>query len=159
MEVRRLAPDDWERFRRIRLAALLDAPDAFGSTIDEALARREAGWRSQLETLATFVAIMDDVDVGMVRGGPDDADPATAFLLSMWVAPSFRGCGVGDRLVRVVIDWARSTGFSRLVLDVADHNLPAVALYARAGFDPTGEAGTLPPPRSHIREHRRAMVL
>jgi len=159
VEIRRLGPDDWERYRRIRLASLRDAPDAFGSTADEALSRIEADWRAQLDGLATFVAVIDGSDVGTVRGGPDDEDPETAYLLSMWVAPANRGAGVGDRLVATVIAWARSTGFTRLVLDVADHNEPARSLYRRSGFQPTGETGSLPPPRSHIREQRLALSL
>lgn len=64
-----------------------------------------------------------------------------------------------EALIDTLIDWARSAGFSRLVLDVADDNAAAVALYARHGFEPTGEVGCLPPTRTHIREHRRALIL
>jgi ribosomal protein S18 acetylase RimI-like enzyme len=77
----------------------------------------------------------------------------------MWVAPEYRRQGVGSRLIDTVIDWARAQGFSRLALDVADHNSAAVELYARHGFAPTGETASLPPPRAHIREHRRALLL
>lgn len=103
---------------------------------------------------------MEDLeDVGCVRGAPDDTDPSRAFLLSMWVAPRFRDRGIGQQLVGSVIDWARSEGFGALVLDVADDNRPAVALYAKMGFEPTGETGTLPPPREHVTEHRRILAL
>lgn len=159
MEIRRLSSADWARYRRIRLESLRDAPEAFGSTFDEALGRGEADWRLQLDALATFVAVANGSDIGTVRGGPDQDDIRTAFLLSMWVAPAHRGRGVGDRLVQTVIDWARSEACSRLILDVADHNHPALALYTRAGFRPTGETGTLPPPRTHIPERRLALSL
>jgi ribosomal protein S18 acetylase RimI-like enzyme len=77
----------------------------------------------------------------------------------MWVAPEARGHGVGEQLILAVKDWARSAGHARLLLDVADGNLPAVALYERMGFEPTGEIGSLPPPREHVAEHRRALDL
>ena len=39
MEVRRLGVDEGARLREIRLRALLEAPDAFGSTFEETVAR------------------------------------------------------------------------------------------------------------------------
>lgn len=158
MRIVRLTPDEGPRLRAIRLAALRDAPDAFGSTYAETAARPPADWAAQLRDLATFVAVLDGADAGMVRGGPGER-AGDAWLLSMWVAPSARGRGVGEALVAAVVDWARREGFARVVLDVADENAPAVGLYARLGFEPTGEVGHLPPPRERRREHRRALPL
>ncbi len=159
VDVQRLTPDDGERLRALRLASLRDAPDAFGATYDEAAARPSEGWRRQLVDLATFVAVVDGVDAGLVRAGPVADDPGAAMLLSMWVAPAARGRGVGDALIGAVAAWARAAGHARVLLDVGDHNAPAIALYARNGFEPTGETGSLPPPREHVREHRRALDL
>lgn len=159
MEIQRLTHDEGDRLRALRLASLRDAPDAFGATIDETAARPPGSWRRQLVDLATFVAVADGVDVGLVRIGPFTEDPRAAMLISMWVAPAARGRGAGDALIAAAVDWARAQGFARVVLDVGDHNAPAIALYARNGFEPTGETGSLPPPREHVREHRRALVL
>lgn len=158
LRIQRLEPGEGARLRKVRLASLADAPDAFGSTYDETAARPEESWREQIASLPTFVAVVDGHDAGVVRGGPDEM-PGEAWLLSMWVAPAARGRGAGDALVAAVVAWARAQGFARLHLDVGDYNAPAIALYARHGFEPTGEVGTLPPPRQHVREHRRALVL
>ena len=77
----------------------------------------------------------------------------------MWVAPEIRRTGVAAALVELVIEWARTNGVSRLLLDVADENAPAIALYDRKGFKLNGEVGALPPPRQHIREHQRELRL
>lgn len=159
LEIQRLEPHEGERLRVIRLAALRDAPEAFGSTYAETAARPMESWPAQIEALATFVARLDGADVGLVRGGPSDERPGDAFLLSMWVAPIARGRRVGQALIEAVIAWARADGYDTVVLDVGDDNHPAIALYARMGFVATGETGCLPPPRSHIREHRRALYL
>jgi GNAT superfamily N-acetyltransferase len=110
--------------------------------------------------LPTFVAVRDDeIDVGMVRCSRDQTETDTAWLISMWVAPEVRRTGVGGALVDIVIEWAHSNSVSRLLLDVADNNLPAVSLYDRKGFRPNGVKGTLPFPRVHIVEHQRELRL
>ena len=157
--IERLEPSEAARLRAIRLAALRDAPDAFGGTLEESSSRPRSAWSAQLEALPTFVASAAGTDVGMARGGPAEQDPDAAFLLSMWVAPSARGAGVGEALIAAVVAWARAEGYARLLLDVGDENARAVALYARCGFVPTGEVSTLPPPRTHVREHRRVLHL
>jgi len=53
----------------------------------------------------------------------------------------------------------KKIAFTRMELDVADKNANAVALYERWNFRPTGETGSLPAPRAHVLEHRRALML
>lgn len=147
------------RLRSLRLRALADAPDAFGSTLEEAAERPMADWTAQLRDLATFAAVCDGADTGIVRGGPDHDRPDTAWLLSMWVAPEARRRGVGSALIDAVVVWARAQGFSRLALEVGDLNHAAIALYGREGFAPTGAVGSLPAPREHVLEHELALDL
>ena len=77
----------------------------------------------------------------------------------MWVAPEARRQGLGSALVDAVVDWARSRGWTRVLLDVGETNTAAAALYARKGFRPNGRLGTLPPPREHVREIQLVMTL
>ncbi len=159
MKVITLTLQDWVRLRDVRIAALRDAPDAFGSTLVEALQKDTAQWQAELASLQTFVAVADSHDVGMVRAVGAHEDEAAAYLISMWVTPDMRGCRVGDLLVAAVIDWARESGFKRLLLDVADSNVAAIRLYERMGFVPSGVIGSLPPPRAHVKEHQRVLEL
>ena len=160
MEIQRLTAEEGPRLRTIRLRALRDAPNAFGSTFAESANRSPEAWSKQLSgTIATFVAVVGDSDVGLVRGAADRNVGDKAWLISMWVAPEARGRSVGAALIDAVVEWARSEGFVELLLDVGDDNVPATALYTRKGFEPSGEVGTLPPPREHIREHRRVLRL
>ena len=157
--IKRLAAHEGLRLRTIRLRALADAPDAFGSTHDEAAARPLESWAAQLQEIPTFVAVVDGEDVGLVRGARDDSQADAAWLISMWVAPEVRGQGLGEALIDAVVEWARAGGARRVLLDVGDHNHPAIALYARMGFEPNGTTGSLPAPRDHIREHQRELRL
>ena len=157
LNIERLAADEGLRLRSIRLRALADTPDAFGTTYDEAAAQPLDSWTAQLQEIATFVAVVDGEDVGLVRGARDDLQPDSAWLISMWVSSEARGQGAGEALIDAVVEWARVSGARRVLLDVGDHNQPAIALYARKGFKPNGIIGSLPPPRSHIREHQREL--
>jgi ribosomal protein S18 acetylase RimI-like enzyme len=154
-----LGATEGARLRSIRLRALMDAPDAFGSTFDEACARSTDDWAEQAMRIPTFIAVADHVDVGMVRCVRDKADVDTAWLISMWVAPEVRRKGIGGDLVDLVIAWAHEHGIRRVVLDVADSNAPAIALYEAKGFRANGKAGSMPPPREHITEHQRELTL
>lgn len=49
------------------------------------------------------------------------------------VAPAARRHGAGRRLVRTVVDHAAQSGASRVLLEVAADNAPAIALYEAAG--------------------------
>lgn len=159
MDIVRLSPSEGRRLRPLRLRALRDAPDAFGTIHGDAAALPDAAWQQQLETLATFVAVVDGLDVGMVRGVRSDDDPRAAYLLSMWVAPAHRRTGIGMALVRRLIDWARDEAFDRVILDVGDHNEPAVRFYDCLGFVRNGVVGHLPEPRAHLTEHQRVFTL
>ena len=142
--IERLKPQEWERLRKIRLDSLRDAPDAFASTFQEVAALPKSSWPEQILALPTFIAVLDGVDSGIVRGSPHPEYADVARLFSMWVAPDARGMGLGDALVDAVVGWARAEGFARLVLDVRSDNEPAIALYERKGFKHTDQARAAP---------------
>jgi GNAT superfamily N-acetyltransferase len=135
--IRRLTATDWGMFRDVRLAALRDAPDAFGSSAAEAERLRADEWRRRLTDRAAFLAEVEHQGVG-VAAGITAAQPSDAELISMWVAPAWRGRGVGYRLVEAVLGWAAAEGFSGVRLWVAQGNARAERLYARHGFTRTG---------------------
>lgn len=157
MEVQRLTLAETLRYRAIRLRALEDAPFAFSTSHDEAAKQPLEWWRDQLSELTTFIAVHQGADAGVVRGLL--LQSRDALLLSLWVAPEARGRGVGEALIDTVAGWAREHGRRRLLLDVRDDNAPAIALYERKGFVPTGVVTWLPPPREGVREHQRALRL
>lgn len=143
--VREVAADDWELIRDVRLAALAEAPGAFGSTYAREAAFTEDQWRGRFsDQSVTFLAY----------GEPEEAPPAglagvyvedgAAGVVSMWVRPGCRGRGVGEALVEATASWARSRSFPALFLWVTQSNGSAGGLYARCGFTPTGESQPLP---------------
>lgn len=147
IELRVLTPADWGIWRRLRLAALAEAPYAFGSRLADWQGEgdREERWRARLQTPGSYhvVAVLEGEPVGMASGMPTD-EHGVLELISMWVSPAARGRGVGDLLVAAVQRWARHAGGRALRLAVAQDNQLAVALYRRHGFVHTGEYGLMP---------------
>jgi len=146
--VRRIQPEDADRLKAVRLQALAESPEAFASSLREERALPDRHWREIAVSNARgqasigFIALDGEAIVGLVAGllEPDvhGAAERGARLVSMWVDPAYRRRGLGRRLAGAVCDWANAIGADRLSLWVARGNAPAVALYRRMGFEPTG---------------------
>ncbi|WP_409186329.1 GNAT family N-acetyltransferase [Amycolatopsis sp. VS8301801F10] len=134
--VRELSAENWAEWRDLRLAALREDPEAFSSKLADWQGENDAEprWRARLRDVALNVlADLDGVPAGMVSAHLSERGDR-AELLSMWVAPSARGRGVGDALVRAVVRWSEGRGAAELALRVAGGNEHALALYERHGF-------------------------
>lgn len=91
---------------------------------------------------AAFVACdasrQPELPVGFVltRVGGDECE-----ILSLGVKPAARGQGIGHALLSAVDSFAANHGAASTVLEVAEDNTPAIALYLGRGF---GVAGRRP---------------
>jgi GNAT superfamily N-acetyltransferase len=130
-------------FREVRLAALQEAPYAFGSTFERERGAEESSWRERLGNRAQMVAEVDGGVAGTAGGIASDG--TSAALISMWVAPLSRGRGVGASLVNAVVDWAKKEGYDSVFLWVTEGNEVAERLYVRCGFVRTGQVQPVHP--------------
>jgi ribosomal protein S18 acetylase RimI-like enzyme len=121
----------------VRLAALKDAPYAFGSTWEHEKNRTEEEWRVSVVSRTRFVAESDGQVVGMSSVGEGGQGRAGS-LTSFWVHPRARGKGVGDILILASVESARAAGYDELFLWVTENNTHAERLYERHGFQRTG---------------------
>jgi GNAT superfamily N-acetyltransferase len=131
--------------RDVRLAALQDAPYAFGSTYGREARFAEAEWRRRASTRNNFLAYLPELGgtpAGIAAG--IEEEPGAFELVSMWVHPDARGRMAGSALITAVAGWARARGAVALHLWVTESNKPARRLYERSGFTPTGERQPLP---------------
>ncbi len=92
--------------------------------------------------VATFVAELDGVPVGMVVGNDYGS---IAYVAQMAVEPSLQRRGIATALMEELIAWADAIGFAALELDATPSGAP---LYARFGFIEVGQTqvftGVLP---------------
>jgi GNAT superfamily N-acetyltransferase len=150
VEISRITPDDGPELRAVRLAALAEAPSAFGSTFAEESLRAADEWsdRAQWASVGveriTVLARLDERTVGIAGGYREEIEATEVHLVSVWAAPEVRRTGVGRQLVGAVIDWATETGASTMGLWVTRGNNAAQVLYESIGFRETGAYQPLP---------------
>jgi ribosomal protein S18 acetylase RimI-like enzyme len=82
-----------------------------------------------------FFALVGDEVAGTVAMVPykDDAFELT----KMAVDPSFRGRGIGDRLMEACIDFTRRSPRKRIILESNTKQVAAIQLYRKFGFKDT----------------------
>lgn len=145
--VRRIRPGEWESLRAIRLKALESDPLAFGSTLAREAAFDESVWIERAERYAT-----SEWDCMWLAAGEEGIIGMAAIyhsekwfdVVSVWVDPAFRGKRIGVHMMEELLAWFRSNhGDARLRLYVNPTERPAVELYRRLGFIPTGAVETL----------------
>jgi GNAT superfamily N-acetyltransferase len=74
------------------------------------------------------IAVQTDPTLELLRDRPTGA-----LLWDVRVTPSMRGRGVGQSLFRASEQWANARGFTELVIETQDTNVPACRFYARMG--------------------------
>lgn len=144
MNIRKTEEQDWLILKEIRLAALLDAPTAFGVSYQIAITDSDERWkqRASHSTQPKFwLAFNRDKAIGMIGAGLDQAERYN--LIAMWVEPESRELGVAERLVESVKTDAINGGFKQVFLDVSPDNLKAFRFYKKHGFVLIGEEKSL----------------
>lgn len=131
-----LAPAGWEHLRDMRLAALLDAPEAFVTTFDAEVLRTSDEWRGILERSPWVVAHEQRVIVGIAcLAAPDEEGPRKRFIESVWVTPGQRRRGLVRLMLEKLEERAGHEGAESLQLWVLDTNGSAADAYLKLGFE------------------------
>ena len=163
--VRQFQFDEWQLYRELRLAALRDSPDAFGSTLAREEAFLEEDWIARLaEGVASalnYPMLAEDdsgraVGLGWVRIEPTDTSTAT--LYQVWIHPDARRRHIGQALLASAVHWAREVGARVMELHVALGPNSALAFYRRAGFVETGARGPLRPGSEQVEQSMRLLL-
>jgi ribosomal protein S18 acetylase RimI-like enzyme len=106
MRIKKLIKHDAEHYRNIRLKALSDIPDAFGTMYAEEVIKTTDNFREH-----------------------------KAYIRSMYVQPECRKKGIGKLLLNELIERTKAIKeVEILLLDVITNNLSAKQLYLSFGF-------------------------
>lgn len=151
--VRPSIESDWQHYRDLRLEMLVDTPLAYLETVATAERHPEEHWRQRAGNASPssrlFAAVTPAGRWIGTMGGYHPAGSRDPRLVGVYVAPGHRGreAGVADALLTAVLDWAR-TRSGRILLEVHEHNAPAIRYYERHGFAFTGRTLAYPLDRS-----------
>jgi len=151
IKIRTFQPNEWRKYRKLRLSSLAESPDAFGSSLEHEQKRTDTDWSSRL-TLSDseginfpLLADLSEEAVGLAWGRIHKSDMNTAHVYQMWVEPDQRGQGIGGQLLKEILKWANSQNVKKVALAVACSNSPAKKLYLSEGFIDVGETEPLKP--------------
>ena len=142
--VRVLEDDEWKLYRRTRLAALDDAPEAFVARFQDEASYGDDVWRDRMSRARRLVAELGDQPVGLVGLGLHDDDPETGEVLGLWTAPRARGEHVAWALVSAAARKAAEDGCRMLYFWAGSDNAAAVGFASSFGFRPSGERRPVP---------------
>ena len=143
MNIRQLTAHDAPVYQPLRLRALREHPEAFGSSLEDELPLPlEQVARQLVDTLGnsvSFGAWLDGQLVGIVNlyRSPRLKTRHKALLGGMYVAPEARGNRIGKALLEQTLSYARTIdGLEDVTLAVTVGNNAARRLYLGAGFVP-----------------------
>ena len=141
---RRATRNDVALFREVRLRALSDSPDGYGSTYEAALKRDQRSWQKQLcsttsgDLRNTQFAFEGNDCIGIAALYREPSAPSGDIIM-MWVDPRYRGSGAASSMIGNLLFWAKDSGFTAVSLNVTDTNARAIKFYENQGFHDTGE--------------------
>lgn len=137
MNVIRLRSEHLQAFRKLRLKALREFPEAFVASYEEEVEQPDSFFLEKLTGDTSFYgAFLDGQLIGMISFMQSSLLKMNhkAHIGSVYVAKQARGNKVGKELLNEMIECAKERGVEQLQLVVASTNKKAKQLYESLGF-------------------------
>ena len=141
MEIKLLTPNDASAYWELRLEALQQSSEAFGTSYEEAIQRTnpivQVENNLRTEGNYTFGAFQQDKLIGMVTLSQESylKIKHRANIFAMYVSPQARGLGAGKALLMEAINKAKTIEeIEKINLSVVSTNEKARNLYTQLGF-------------------------
>jgi len=142
----KLGPNEWQKYKDIRLETLKAEPKAFNSTYQESVTYPSAYWKEKLTDKNNLFAFAKDENkiigfMSLTLGEEKETDE-TAVIHGAYVNEKYRGQGIGKSLLIFLIEEVKKNKKIKLLkLWVKDTQTIAKNLYESMGFEFTIRAG------------------
>lgn len=149
MLIRRTEKTDGQTLRQLRIAALTDAPYAFGVKLCDVLREpmdkfaTDAIRHSESDISTSFLAFASKQPVGMI-GAYFEQPSQRPYICSLWLQTPHRGSAMSSALLKAATGWLNARGAKSCYAWVADDNTRAIAFYQKHGFSKTDINQPLP---------------
>lgn len=133
-----LEPKDWEKLKTLRVEALTCEPQAFSSTVEDAVSYSDDYWQQLLqhENNLYFIATFNGTPVGLIRTSIEDGGYAE--IGSFYVNSNYRNQGIGTLLINHITHALQNTSVEKAKLNVKPSQEAAIHLYKKCGFSVVG---------------------
>ena len=139
MTVKRLTSSDWQEYKKIRLEALKNEPQAFGGSYNKENKRTESEWQNKLAksedlngTSFFYVTLKEGVFVAI--GGAYQDNNKQWNIVSIYTKKEVRGQGLGQVILKSIINELGARKIKKAYLCVNTLQIAAQALYKKNGF-------------------------
>ncbi|MFE0424024.1 GNAT family N-acetyltransferase [Streptomyces sp. NPDC058953] len=119
----------------LRAAQRAEIAEIYGTT------ESEPGIAPSAADVPVFVVAYTPDGTPVACGGLRALDPATGEIKRMYVAPTARGLGAADAVLKALEDRARARAWTSLRLETGARQGAAVRFYTRSGYAPVAPFG------------------
>jgi ribosomal protein S18 acetylase RimI-like enzyme len=131
---KKVSPEDWEKFREIRLKGLQSDPQAFGGTFESESQEGEDYWKERFSNPERCFYAAEEEGVFVATAGSKKIAEDNWMIVAVYTLPEFRGKNISKELIKRIIGEAKKTGAAKVSLMVNPMQESAVKLYEKLGF-------------------------
>lgn len=135
-----LEPNQWKKYKDLRLRALKEEPQAYASSYQDNVKHSGQFWKQRLEdavkeqTRWLVFAKLEGKLVGMV-GASIEKEIDNVHIIAVYVVPEERGKGISKLLMNSILSKVKDNKLiKKITVEVNSEQLPALNLYKNSGF-------------------------
>lgn len=131
---KKVSPDDWQKFREIRLKGLQTDPQAFGGTFESESQENEEYWKERFSNPERCFYAAENGNIFVATAGSKKIAEDNWMIIAVYTLPEFRGKNISQELINHLVDEAKIKGATKVSLMVNPIQESAVKLYEKMGF-------------------------
>jgi len=142
--IKQASMKDWRAFKKIRLDALMNNPESFGSSYEEEANKEDKKWKEKFKDTnrIVFIAFNHKLPIGVALVSYESAErfKHLAHMYSVYIKKEFRGKGISNLLIKsIMLSIKRRKNIKKIKLNVVKQQIQAINLYKKFGFKIIGE--------------------